>query len=100
MQHIIDKVLEAQRLRDEIEAEAGITICSINEHGVGPSLHVLGFTSFNKLAKALNDGKYTEVDTGSAPFRWQYEFECRGVTVFCLSNERVKEDRADAKEER
>lgn len=94
MNELIDKVLEIYRLKQEIASVVDTCeVCSTCEQ----SWHILGFDNFIKVAKELNNGKYREVDTGSGPYRWHYEFECRGVTVFCLSNER-REVPIDAEE--
>lgn len=94
MNEIIDKILEIYRLKHEIADVVDTSeVCSTSTL----SWHVFGYTNFIKVAKELNGGMFKEVDTGSGLYRWRYEFECRGVTVFCLSNDR-REVPTDAEE--
>ena len=86
MEHLIDKIAEALRLMKEVEEQ--VTTCSINHTSM--EWHIFNYYSFIKVANELNGGMFREVDTGSGPYHWRYEFECRGVTVFCLSHYRME----------
>ena len=87
MEHLIDKILEAYKLKQEVRSEVPTCdICGLSE----PSWHTYGFAPFLEVAKALNGGMFKEEDTGCKPYRWKYYFECRGITVFCLTDDRVE----------
>ena len=77
----IDKILEIHRLCCEVDAL--VPTVGMGE-GYKVEWHIHGYDNFRKVADELNDGKYKVSDTGWGPYRYRYEFDYRGVNVFCL----------------
>lgn len=84
MEQIIDQILEMHRIGIEIDKQ--VPTCCMGEL-YEPRWHISGYKAFKEVAIALNNGNYTTIDTGSAPFRYRCEFVHRGVRVFCVTDE-------------
>lgn len=81
MEHLIDKILEADRLMREVDAE--IRTCGVGGYST-PAWFIFDYEDYKKVLAIFN-GEDT-IEYHQYTNNYQHSFNYRGVLIYCLTN--------------